>query len=365
MEEKQKTFILALNVGSTSIKSRVFCFLKGQEKEVFSFEKSNLGPNQNHQKAFEELFLKLDEKNLTGQIKAIGHRVVHGGKIKESSIVNEKVVKTIKKNEELAPLHNPFNLAGIRVCQKKWPKTIRQVAVFDTGFFRTIPDFASTYPIPIELTEKYGIERFGFHGISHQNAMLEAAKILKKPEKKLKIISVHLGGGSSITAISNGKAVDTSMGFTPLEGLVMGTRSGDIDPGIIFYLAKKMKKNLLQIQDILVKKSGIFGLSKAKNMLELIREVENNQPLSKLSFEIFIYRVQKYIGAYLAVLGRCDALVFTGTVGSGKPITRQKIIAPLKKTLLKKTRILSVKSNEEKIIAKETYKIMKSNFSNF
>ena len=360
MEKQKVTYILALNVGSTSIKSRVFSFSGEKIKEVFSWSKNNIDPKKDHQKSLEELLESLIKENLLTKIEAVGHRVVHGGELKESSVLNEKIIKIIQKNQELAPLHNPFNLEGIKTTSSWWPKKIKQVAVFDTTFYKTIPDFASVYPIPIELSHKYKIERLGFHGISHQFAKEEAERILKKPASSLRLITIHLGGGSSITAIKNGKAIDTSMGFTPLEGLVMGTRSGDIDPGIIFFLARKLKKDLKEIEKILVSESGIFGLCKAKNMLELIEGAEKNNPLSKLALQIFTYRIKKYIGAYFGILGGCDAVVFTGTVGAGKPITRNKIVAPLKNNLLKKTRILVIKSNEERMIAKETYKIMRS-----
>jgi acetate kinase len=187
--------------------------------------------------------------------------------------------------------------------------------------------------------------------------MLEAARLLKKPASKLKLITAHLGGGSSITAIDRGVAVDTSMGFTPLEGLVMGTRSGDLDLGIIFYLADKAKLSLRQIKDILVNESGIYGLCGARNMLELLQRVRKKDPKAKLAFAIFVYRIQKYIGAYAAILGGCDGLVFTGAVGAGDSLTRNTVTRPLRRSVLKNTKILRVLPNEEKMIARETVKV--------
>ncbi len=356
----KKKHILVLNVGSTSIKSRVFSFSGRKEKEIFTWSKNDIDPKNGHQKYFGELLSDLKKNNLFEKINAVGHRVVHGGMIKGSSLIDEKIEKIIKENEKLAPLHNPYNLEGIRTIKSWWPKGVKQVAVFDTSFYKTIPSFASTYPIPLELSKKYQIKKLGFHGISHQYVANVTARLLKKPLFKLNLITIHLGGGGSITAIRNGKAVDTSMGFTPLEGLVMGTRSGDIDPGIIFFLARKIKKSLSEIEKILEHESGIFGLCQAKNMLELIEKYQKKDPAAILAFDVFTYRIKKYIGAYYAILGKCDALVFTGTVGAGRSLTRRKITRTLKNGVLKNTKVLVVKTNEEKMIAEETDRIVKN-----
>jgi acetate kinase len=354
---KKSQCILALNVGSTSIKSRVFRVERDQLKEIYAWSQGGIDPKKGHRKAFEELSANLKNAKLDEKITAVGHRVVHGGSLKCSVMIGKREIAIIKKHSELAPLHNPYNLEGISEAQKWFGKKVPQIAVFDTAFYARLPKYASTYALPATYTQKYNLYRYGFHGISHNYSMLEAAKILHQPASKLKLITVHLGGGSSITAIKHGVAVDTSMGFTPLEGLVMGTRSGDIDPGIIFYLAEKAGLNLRLIKDILVNQSGIYGLSGAKDFLELLVKVRKNNQAAQLAFEIFAYRIKKYIGAYAAILGGCDGIVFTGTVGAGDNVTKNKVVAGLRTFVLKKTKIMSVKSNEEKMIAWETWKI--------
>jgi len=354
----QEQYILALNVGSTSIKSRVFVFKEGKFQEKFNWSKTDIDSKKGHKKAFLELRDSLRENGVVDGITAVGHRVVHGGPIKKSVKLNAENIKTIAKYSELAPLHNPYNLEGIVEAKKWFGRSVSQVAVFDTAFYANLPRYASTYAIPEKYASRYNFFRYGFHGTSHNYAMLEAARILKKPVSKLKLITVHLGGGSSITAASKGRAIDTSMGFTPLEGLVMGTRSGDIDPGIIFYLADKAKLSWKEIKNILVNESGIYGLCGAKNMLVLLDRVKNRDSKAELAFQVFVYRIQKYIGAYAAVLGGCDAVVFTGAVGSGNRTTRNRITRPLKNFILRKTPVLTVKPNEEKMIAIETLKTL-------
>jgi len=354
----EKNYILALNVGSTSVKSRVFLFKRGEVKEVFSWQKGKLDPKKGHGEALEELRKVLTKKGFLEQVVAVGHRVVHGGSLKRSTKIGKKEMEIIKKHEELAPLHNPYNLEGIKTVAKWWKKPIPHVAVFDTAFYANLPEYASNYAIPRSLTAKYKLYRYGFHGTSHHYAMLMASKTLKKPVQRLRLITIHLGGGSSITAIRKGVAVDTSMGFTPLEGLVMGTRSGDLDPGIIFYLVDKAKMSFGELKNILVNKSGIYGLSGAGNMLDLLKKVRNKDPKALLALNIFAYRVQKYIGAYAAVLGGCDGMVFTGAVGAGDRLIRNKIVQPLKSSILSGTPVLVVESNEEKMIALETQKLL-------
>jgi len=349
--------ILALNVGSTSIKSRVFAVEGKNLREIFVWSKSNINPRGGHQKAFPKLRKALNDQGLLDRIMAVGHRVVHGGPLKNSLKIGQKEIAVIKKFSELAPLHNPYNLEGIAEAKSWFGKKAPQIAVFDTAFYARLPKFAAVYPIPAQLTKKYGLYRYGFHGISHHYSMLEAARLLKKPASKLKLITVHLGGGASVTAIRGGVAVDTSMGFTPLEGLVMGTRSGDLDPGIIFYLAEKAGLNLKQLKNILVNESGIFGLSGARNFLGLLGKVRKNNPAARLAYQIFVYRIQKYIGAYAAILGGCDGIVFTGAVGAGDNLTKNRVVAGLRSFALKKSKIMSVKPNEEKMIALETRQI--------
>jgi len=358
MNQKNK-YILALNVGSTSIKCRVFVFKKDKEWDAFEWSKGNINPKGGHQKALVELKKALQSAKLFKIINAVGHRVVHGGPMKKSVKIGRRELAIIGKYRELAPLHNPYNLAGIAEAKKWFGKNIPQIAVFDTAFFQTLPEEAAVYSISEQLSKKFKIYRYGFHGISHNYSILEAAKLLKKPVGKLKLITVHLGGGASMTAIKNGIAVDTSMGFTPLEGLVMGTRSGDIDPGIIFYLADKGRMSLNQIKDKLTNSSGIYGLCGAKNMLELLKMLKRKNKKAKLALKIYAYRIQKYIGAYAAVLGKCDAVVFTGAIGAGDRYIRGQIVRSLKKNILKGVKILTIKPNEERMIARETYGLLK------
>jgi len=349
-----KNTILVINAGSTSIKIRLFS-VSGL-KEVFKWSKSGLKPQKkHHNKAFSELFKLLEKKNLLDGITAYGHRVVHGGDLNKSIKVGKRELKTINKFSHLAPLHNPYNLNGINTANS-WKK-LPSVAVFDTAFFGTIPPQAYTYAISASVSKKYKLRKYGFHGTSHNYTMLETAKKLGKSYNKLNLITVHLGGGCSITAIKKGKAIDTSMGFTPLEGLVMGTRSGDIDAGLLIYLASK-KWSWKKIEQLLVHKSGLLGLSGTSDMLKFLSILKKNKKAQD-AFKVYIYRIQKYIGAYLAALGKVDAISFTGSIGAGKPIIRNQIMAPLKKTILKKVSVFAISPNEEKMIAQETKKVLK------
>ncbi|MBM3256460.1 MAG: acetate kinase, partial [Candidatus Moranbacteria bacterium] len=286
--------------------------------------------------------------------------------IKSGRLISAKEINVIRQCSQLAPLHNPFNLLGIQEAAR-WGQKIVQAAVFDTAFFSCLPEYAKTYAIPESLAKRYQLYRCGFHGISHSYALLEAARRLKKPARKLKAITIHLGGGASIAAIKNGKAVDTSMGFTPLEGLVMSTRSGDIDPGIIFYLLRQ-GFTPGKLENILVNESGIKGLANIKNMRTLVQRVRRENALvssaparyrAGRAFDIYVYRIRKYIGAYLAALGGCDAVLFTGAVGSGDSLTRNQVVKPLKRTILKGVPVMAIISNEEKMIAREVLKLIR------
>lgn len=253
------------------------------------------------------------------QVDLVGHRVVHGGDIYNTSvIIDPTVIANLKKLSELAPLHNPPAIESIEAAQKLFPKAI-QVAVFDTAFHHTIPPVASTYGIPIDLAKKHQIKRYGFHGIAHAYLW----KAYGKPSGK--IITLHLGNGCSAAAIQNGRSLDTSMGFTPLEGLLMATRSGDIDPGIIEYLCKVEKLTPAQVTDILNTKSGLLGVSNVSSDMKTLL----NTPSAKLAIEIFCYRALKYVGAYLTVLKGADAILFSGGIGENAPTIRQKIIEGL------------------------------------
>lgn len=261
------------------------------------------------------------------EIGAVGHRVVHGGeKFANSVVITEDVLKAIEECNDLAPLHNPANLIGINACQKLMPNT-PMVAVFDTAFHQTMPEKAYLYGLPYEYYEKYGVRRYGFHGTSHSFVSKHAAEFLGLDLENSKIIVAHLGNGASISAVLNGKCVDTSMGLTPLEGLVMGTRSGDMDPAIMEYLAKKEELDIAGVMNVLNKKSGVFGLSKglSSDFRDLTEAMENGNKYATAAVEVFCYRVAKYIGSYVAAMNGVDAIAFTAGIGENAYIVREKV----------------------------------------
>lgn len=276
----------------------------------------------------------LDEEygviNDIDEIDAVGHRVLHGGeKFTESIIIDEEVVKTIEEYCDLGPLHNPHNLTGIRVCKKLMPDK-PQVAVFDTSFHTTMPEKAYLYALPYEYYEKYKVKRYGFHGTSHRYVSRRCAQLMNRPYEELKIISCHLGNGASIAAVANGKCVDTSMGLTPLEGLVMGTRCGDIDPAIIKFIMEKEGLTIEEMDKIMNKKSGLLGISGISNDSRDVSEAaKNGNYRAKLALELFDYRIVKYIGAYMVAMGGVDAIVFTAGIGENQFETRANIIEQL------------------------------------
>ena len=261
------------------------------------------------------------------EIGAVGHRVVHGGeKFANSVVITEDVLKAIEECNDLAPLHNPANLIGINACQKLMPNT-PMVAVFDTAFHQTMPEKAYLYGLPYEYYEKYGVRRYGFHGTSHSFVSKHAAEFLGLDLDNSKIIVAHLGNGASISAVLNGKCVDTSMGLTPLEGLVMGTRSGDMDPAIMEYLAKKEDLDIAGVMNVLNKKSGVFGLSKglSSDFRDLTDAMNGGNKYATAAVEVFCYRVAKYIGSYVAAMNGVDAIAFTAGIGENAYIVREKV----------------------------------------
>src|SRR5690554_1656874 len=266
----------------------------------------------------------------SNEIDAIGHRVLHGGeKFTESILINDEVEKAIEDNCELGPLHNPHNLTGIRVCKDLMPDK-PQVAVFDTAFHQTMPKKAFIYALPYEYYEKYGIRRYGFHGTSHLYVANRAAELMGKPIEELKIISCHLGNGASITAVDGGESVDTSMGLTPLEGLVMGTRCGDIDPAIIPFIMDKENLTMGEVDTIMNTESGLLGVSGVSSDSRDVEAAANSgNERAKTALEIFDYRVIKYVGAYIAAMGGVDAIVFTAGIGENQSRTRAGIIENL------------------------------------
>lgn len=255
---------------------------------------------------------------------AIAHRVVHGGeRFGVSALVDDAVVEAIRESIPLAPLHNPANLMGIEVARRLYPR-VPQVAVFDTGFHRTLPAHAYRYAIPAELYARHGVRRYGFHGTSHHYVARRAAQLLGRPLASLDLVTLHLGNGASATAIHHGRSVDTSMGMTPLEGLVMGTRCGDIDPGAVLHLVRDASMRVDDVDAALRLHGGLEGLCGDGDMREVLRRVAGGDAEAALALDVYCYRVKKYVGAYLAVLGRADALVFTAGVGENSPVVRAR-----------------------------------------
>jgi acetate kinase len=312
-------------------------------------------------------------------IHAIGHRVVHGAeKFQASVIITDEVLKGIEDCIELAPLHNPANLKGILAARRLFGVGVPQVAVFDTAFHSTMPEVSYLYAIPYQLYRRYRIRRYGFHGTSHRYVAYRYRQIMEKKREETNIITLHLGNGCSACAIKNGNSLDTSMGLTPLEGLVMGTRAGDLDPGVIEYVSHKEGMSLDEIETLLNKQSGLLGLSGLTNdMRELIEEESEKQDRrAKLAIDIFCRRVKKYIGAYLAEMDGADAIIFTGGIGENSAFIRQRICADLgwlgleldatlnnqaqgeKETVISKAgsrlKIIVIPTNEELLIARDT-----------
>jgi acetate kinase len=276
-----------------------------------------------------DIILKLGIIQNLNDLAGIGHRVLHGGEaFWKPTLINDKVVEVVREMIPLGPLHNPPNLMGIEFMLKMTP-TIPQVAIFDTAFGQTMPPHAYHYALPYDYYKELKIRRYGFHGTSHQYVSKQAAHFLDKPLNTTNVITMHLGNGSSTTAVRNGKCVDTSMGLTPLEGLVMGTRCGDLDPAIPFYLARRTGKPFDDIENILNKQSGLKGLVGTNDMREVERLAESGNQNARLAIDIFCYRIKKYIGAYSAALGRVDAVVFTGGIGENAVSIRKQCCAEL------------------------------------
>ncbi|EQB9035846.1 acetate/propionate family kinase [Vibrio cholerae] len=343
------SYVLVINSGSSSLKFAVIdsqtgealisglgeCF--GMPEAVISWkyqgektEEAITAADHHHQHAINRIVGLMESLGFAQDLVAVGHRIVHGGEKFTSTVrIDEEVLAEIESLSDLAPLHNPAGAKGIQAAMAAFP-SLPQFAVFDTAFHQTMPKKAFTGAISHELYKQYGIRRYGFHGTSHYYVSREAAKMLNKPVEQASFISVHLGNGASVCAISNGQSVDTSMGFTPLAGLMMGTRSGDLDPGIIEFL---MKKGWSQekVFETLNKKSGFLGVSgltsDARGILEAM---ENGHEGAKLAFEVFTYRVAKYIGSYLIPLDHLDAIIFTGGIGENSLPIRREILGNLK-----------------------------------
>jgi acetate kinase len=261
-----------------------------------------------------------------GQIDAVGHRVVHGGERFTAPVfIDDEVIAALEALDELAPLHNPVSLKGVRAARAALEPTIPMVAVFDTSFHHTLPDHAAVYAIPLEISRRHRIRRYGFHGLAHEHSVLRYAELTGTPSDQVNVVTLHLGNGSSACAVKAGRSVDTSMGFTPLEGLVMGTRSGDLDPALVTYLAKKESLSLAQVEALLNERSGLLGVS---GLSHDVRDLESHAATDgrcRLAIEIFCYRARKYLGAYLAALAGADAVIFSGGIGENSPSVRAKI----------------------------------------
>ena len=342
--------ILVINCGSSSIKYKVFempeerLLVRGTLEKIG--EESSIVKHQKGEETFasttlirnHEQGLEIIARSLVDaargvvrdvkEIEGVGHRVVHGGEGFDRSVVlSDDVIQKIEDYRDLAPLHNPHNLSGIAASRKFFPLSV-QVGSFDTAFHTTIPEVAHFYAIPSRFYEKYRIRRYGFHGTSHRYVARRAADLLNRNKDEANIITCHLGNGCSIAAVREGLSVDTSMGFTPLEGLMMGTRSGDIDPGVIFYLAERLGLDLKSINNLLNKESGLLGISGVSNdFRNLLEASSRGNKNAALAVEMFCYRVKKYIGAYMAVLGRVHAIVFTAGIGENNPVVREKSLS--------------------------------------
>ncbi len=394
--------ILVLNSGSSSVKYQMFdadeqfCLAKGvverigmagallthkpHDRDVVRLS----GEILDHKMAIEYVLSIMLSKNHgvignKSEIAAVGHRVVHGGEAFSGSVlIKSDVIKEIARCIDFAPLHNPPNLKGIRAVQAILPD-IPQVAVFDTAFHQSMPEHAYMYGLPYVLYKRHGIRRYGFHGMSHRFVSNRAAALLGKPKAELKLITCHLGNGASVAAVDHGKSVDTSMGFTPLEGLLMGTRSGDIDPAIVLHIMNKEELSMHEANTMLNKHSGIIGLSGvSSDMREIEEEYENNNR-AKLAHDVFCYRLKKYIGAYAAAMGGLDAVVFTGGIGENSAMVRRHTLKGLEflgilldeeknsspstdeRGICKpesKVNVLVIPTNEELVIAMDTKRIV-------
>jgi acetate kinase len=394
--------IIVLNCGSSSIKYQLIempsanilakgivdkiglkgCLIKHQRND--DPEVKLEGEILDHQQGIEYLLGVLISKKYgcissLDDIQAVGHRVVHGGEeFSGSVLITEKVVAALEKSTELAPLHNPPNLKGIYAMQHLLPK-VKQVGVFDTAFHQTMPEAVYLYALPYVLYEKYKIRRYGFHGTSHKYISMRACQMLNVDIKKQKIVTCHLGNGSSVAAIKNGKSFDTSMGMTPTEGLMMGTRTGDLDVGALLFIADKEDTSISYTRSLLNKFSGMLGVSGvSSDMRDIEKAAEEGNHRAKVALEMFAYRAKKYIGAYAAALGGLDMIVFAGGIGENDTRTRQNILSGLEFLGVKldkekaevrgqeaiisapdsKVQVLVVPTDEELMIAKDTFEIV-------
>ena len=392
--------VLVINSGSSSIKYQLFSMpeakvlakglLEKIGEETSALKHTAVEKNKekkleqrvaNHKDGMALIFSLLTDKDVgvisdMKEISGVGHRVVHGGEaFNKSSLLTDDAVKEIEKYSDLSPLHNPAGLQGIRACQEILPKDTKMVLCFDTSFHQTIPDHAYLYAIPHEYYDKYKIRRYGFHGTSHKYVYGEFCKVENKPNAN--VIVCHLGNGASVTAVKEGKSVDTSMGLTPLEGLIMGTRSGDMDPAVATFIMAKENLSPKDMDNILNKKSGLLGISGVSNDMRNLEEEKGKNPRAALAIKMFCYRIKKYIGSYMAVLGHVDGIVFTGGIGENAPEIRGQILEGMEELGIKvdsaknskargcanfekdgaSIKLYVIATDEEKAIALDTYNI--------
>ena len=314
--------VLVLNAGSSSVKYQLVDSDTGEHLAGGIVEEV-----VDHAAALDDVVAEVER--FGRPIDAIGHRVVHGGAVFSEPVrIDDDVVETIRELASLAPLHNPANLAGIEAARAAWP-TLAQVAVFDTAFHRTLPPAAYRYAVPAAWYEQHGVRRYGFHGTSHDYVSTRAAAVLGRPRDELALIVAHLGNGASITAVDHGRSVETSMGLSPLEGLVMGTRSGDIDPAVIGHVATAAGRSEAEVLAELNRSSGLLGLCGDSDMREITARIDAGDPAAELALDVFCHRIRKYVGAYVAVLGGCNALVFTAGIGEHSAVVRARVCAGL------------------------------------
>lgn len=344
------TKVIAINAGSSSLKFQLFHMPEeevitkgiieriGLKDSIFTIsfngkKESETKDIANHEIAVKLLLEKLTQLGIIKsleEIDGIGHRIVHGGEeFNDSVLVTDEVLKKIEDLAELAPLHNPANATGIKAFKRVLPN-VPAVAVFDTAFHQTMPESSFLYSLPYEYYKKYGIRKYGFHGTSHKYVSLRAAQLLGRPIEDLRLISCHLGNGASIAAIKGGKSIDTSMGFTPLAGVPMGTRSGNIDPALIPYIMEKTNQTAEEVIDVLNKKSGLLGISGfSSDLRDIELEAEEGNKRAELALDIFANRIHKYIGSYAARMNGVDAIIFTAGIGENSDVIRKKVLTGL------------------------------------
>ncbi|MGX1367324.1 acetate kinase [Streptomyces canus] len=373
------TRVLVLNSGSSSVKYQLLDMRDGSRPAQGLVERigepssrlkhtplggetrERTGPIADHDAALKAVADELAKDGLgldSPELAAIGHRVVHGGKtFTEPTVIDETVLAEIERLIPVAPLHNPANLTGIRTAMALRPD-LPQVAVFDTAFHTTMPESAARYAIDVETADAHRVRRYGFHGTSHAYVSRATAQLLGLAPEEVNVIVLHLGNGASASAVRGGRCVDTSMGLTPLEGLVMGTRSGDLDPAVIFHLMRVGKMSTDEIDTLLNKKSGLIGLCGDNDMREIRRRIDAGDEQAKLAFDIYIHRLKKYIGAYYAVLGRVDAIAFTAGVGENAAPVREAAVAGLEELgLLLDPGLNAVRADEARLISRANSRV--------